>query len=273
MSTLRVLIVDDEPVARAGLEAMLATDSGIEVTAAVGSGRAAVSAIQESAPDLVFLDVRMPDLDGFEVLEALDDPSPAVVFVTAYEEFAVRAFEVHALDYVLKPFGDRRLRKALTHAKRQITLGRAGSLAAGLAALRESGSDDRESDWATPLSREEGRADPSFIERLTVNRGGRTLVVEAARIDWIEGAGDYARLHLPGERHLLRMTLRDLERALDGRRFARIHRSIIVNMDRIREYYPISHGDYAVILEDGTRLRLSRTYRARTLAAIDGRRS
>lgn len=270
MSALRVLIVDDEPVARSGLEAMLAADSDIEVTAALGSGGAAVAAIRENAPDLVFLDVRMPDLDGFEVLEALEGPSPAVVFVTAYEEFAVRAFEVHALDYVLKPFGDRRLRKALAHAKRQITLGRAGSLAAGLAALRQSGPDARDPEWATPLSREV-RGDASFIERLTVERGGRKLVVGAARVDWIEGAGDYARLHLPGERHLLRMTLRDLERALDDRRFARIHRSIIVNMDRIREYYPISHGDYAVILKDGTRLRLSRTYRARFLAAIEGR--
>lgn len=270
MKRLRVLIVDDEPVARDGLRAMLADDPEIEVIDAVESGRAAVKAIERHAPDLVFLDVRMPDLDGFGVLDALDPPSPAVVFVTAYEEFAVRAFEVHALDYLLKPFGDARLKRTLKHAKRQIARGRAGTLAAGINVLRGSvGSPAREAE-DEPLG---DRANERFIRRLTVKRGGRRLVIDVSRIDWLEGAGDYVELHVEDAGHLIRATLRELEDSLDPGQFARIHRSAIVNLDRVREHYPLSHGDHAVILGDGTRLRLSRTYREHFLKVVDGRKS
>jgi len=268
MSTLRVLIVDDEPVARDGLRAMLAAEPEVDVVGAVGSGRAAVTAIRELAPDLVFLDVRMPDLDGFAVLDELEGPSPAVIFVTAYEEFAVRAFEVHALDYLLKPFGDKRLAKALAHARRQIAQGRAGTLAAGLGVLRRSRAAG-DTDSATAAESEEREA--GYLRRLTVKRRGRTLVVDVTLIDWIEAAGDYARLHVKDEGHLIRATLQELEEALDPAAFARIHRSTIVNLERVRAYHRISHGDYAAILHDETRLRVSRTYRKRFLRAIKGR--
>lgn len=270
MKRVRVLVVDDEPVAREGLRTMLSVDPEVEVVDAVGSGRAAVDAIRSYEPDLVFLDVRMPDLDGFDVLEAVEGPSPAVVFVTAYEEFALRAFEVHALDYLLKPFGDKRLGEALAHAKRQIARGRAGDLAAGLSALRRTRralQDDAGGPDALDALEAE---DAGVVRRLNVRRGERTHVIDVSRIDWIEGAGDYARLNVGDARHLIRMALHELEAALDPVRFARIHRSTIVNLDRVREYHPVSHGDYAAILRDGTRLRVSRTYRPRFLAAIGG---
>ncbi|MFW6078843.1 MAG: LytR/AlgR family response regulator transcription factor, partial [Gemmatimonadota bacterium] len=189
----------------------------------------------------------------------------------------VRAFEVHALDYVTKPFGERRLREAVERAREQIRLGRAVTLAGGLEALRRREEVDAAGDRTSPTdaaltdTRRAGRrADDGRARRLTARRGGRRHVIDPAEIDWIEATGDYARLHVGDDGFLVRRTLKELARTLDPDRFARIHRSVIVNLSRVREHHPISHGDHAVILGDGTRLRASRTYRKEFLRRLRG---
>jgi two-component system LytT family response regulator len=259
-ASLRVLLVDDEPLARDSLRLILASDPQVEIVGECGDGASAVTAIRALSPDLVFLDVRMPELDGFGVVDAVGpERMPAVVFVTAYDEHAVRAFEVHALDYVLKPFDDDRLRAALSRAREHLALTRDGALSRRLAALL-AGAPDASGSRAPDES-----APARWLERLQVPVGDRIRLVRVEDVDWIEGAGNYVRVHSGREKHLVRATLAALERELDPRRFVRIHRSAIVNVDRVRELEPYTGGDYIAFLQDGRKLRVSRTYRERLL--------
>lgn len=245
---LRTLIVDDEPLARQGLREFASHEPDLEVVAECGDGRAALEAIRRHHPDLVLLDVQMPEMTGFDVLAALDGPLPAVIFVTAYDTYALRAFDAHAVDYLLKPVELERFRQAVTRARAQIDHDRGGRLAAKLSGLLA-----------------EVAASSPYPRRFTVKTAGRVTFVRVADIDWIEAAGNYARLHVGIERHVVRVTMSALERQLDPQQFARIHRSTIVNVDRIREIQPWFKGDHLVILLDGTKLSLTRKYRDRLL--------
>jgi two-component system, LytTR family, response regulator len=241
---LRVAVVDDEPLAREALRLLLATDP--EVTVAFDCiGIDAPALIERLRPDLLFLDVQMPEVDGFQVLEAVDPAAlPATVFVTAHGEYAVRAFEVHAIDYLQKPFDDARFFKALARAKERLRLAGATDAADRLLALLG--------------DRAAGRQP---IERFLVRERGRVIVVRADEVDWIESADYYATLHVGGASHLLRQTMADLEASLDPRRFVRVHRKAIVNIDRVREVHPLFRGDCMLVLEGGTQVKLSRTRR------------
>lgn len=242
---LRVVIVDDEPPARARLRRLLKAHDAVEIAAECGDGAAAVQAIESARPDLVLLDVQMPELDGFEVLRALDMPRlPAVIFVTAFDSYAVRAFEVHALDYVVKPVDAARLARALSHARQRISEQR--STGDGLTNLiRE-------------LARDRGR-----LKRIPVRSEGRVKVIDLADVDWMSAADNYVTLHVGGQEYLVRDTMSALERRLDAGDFVRVHRSTIVRVDRIAELLPDLHGDYRVRLKNGAEVALSRTYRTR----------
>src|SRR5919107_4875007 len=251
-SRIRVLVVDDEPLAREKIRELVRRDPEVEIVGECSSGAEAVSAVRELRPDLLLLDVQMPDLGGFEVLQALDgEHPPAVIFVTAYDQYAVRAFEVHALDYLLKPFDRERFGAAWQRAKEQI--------------LKEKGSrlDER---ILTLL--EELKAGSKYLERLVIKSGGRVFFLEAGDIDWIEAEGNYVSVHSGKKSHLLRETISSLETQLDPKKFRRIHRSSIVKIDRIKELQPWFHGEYRVILLDGTQLTLSRNYRENLQEAL-----
>jgi len=240
--TVRTLIVDDEPLARERVRMMLDNHPDMSIVAECGDGRQAVEAIREHRPDLVFLDVQMPGVDGFGVLRALEgEPMPHVVFVTAYDQYALRAFEVHALDYVLKPFDAQRFGQALDRARSAMERAEAGALS------------ERLRDLVSSMAAEQRER-----QRLVVKSSGRVFFVHMSDIDWVEAEGNYVRLHMGTQSHLLRETMKGMERALDPAVFIRIHRSTIVNADRIRELQPLFHGEYAVILRDGTRLVASR---------------
>jgi two-component system LytT family response regulator len=242
---IRTVIVDDEPLARQRIRTLLEVDSEIELVGECTDGRQAVAVLRQTKPDLLFLDVQMPALDGFDVLEALrDQPLPVVVFVTAHDRYALRAFDVHALDYLLKPFDKDRFRTAVERAKTQVHRQQDGDISQRLLDLLKDVREPRKA-----------------LERLVVKAGGRVCFVRVEDIDWIEAAGNYLRLHVGKEEHLLRESMANLDAKLDGARFLRIHRSTMVNIERIRELQPAFHGDYVVILRDGTELTLSRGYR------------
>ena len=243
MDKIRALIVDDEPLARERIVDMLVGDPDLEIIGECGDGLMAVAAVESHKPDLLFLDVQMPELDGFGVLEAIEQP-PVIVFVTAYDQYALRAFEVHALDYLLKPFDRERFDKALQRAKRQIERERAGTMNRELVAL-----------LADIKSR------PKPLERLVIKAGGRVFFLRVDEIDWIEAAANYVKLHAGGEAHLLRETINGLAAKLDPDKFLRVHRSIIVNLERVKEMQPWFHGDYVIIMQDGAQLTSSRNYR------------
>ena len=234
MAQLRTLVVDDEALARRNLTVLLSRDPDVGSVVECGSGHEAIAEIKRAKPDLVFLDVQMPELDGFDVLEMLgSDMPPAVIFVTAYDEYALRAFEAGALDYLLKPFDDARFARALERAKERAK--------------------ERNSRGAPH--------DRSAVSRIAVKNRGQTLFVNVSEIDWIEAASYYACLHVGDATHIVRRTLQELEQDLDGRTFVRIHRSIIVNCDRVSRLELQSGGDYEVVLNSGAQLRLSRRYR------------
>ena len=246
MNKIRTLIVDDEPLARERVLSLLRQEEDFEVIGECANGPQAVAAIQRQSPDLVFLDVQMPGGSGFDVIQGVgSERMPAIVFVTAYDEYALRAFEVHALDYLLKPFGKDRFTEALKHARAALEHRRAGDLGRRLLALVHD---------IKPEQQER-------MDRLIVKSGGRVFFLRTDEIDWVEAAGNYVRLHLGEESHLFRETMNNMEGRLESRRFARIHRSRIVNVDRIRELQPWFNGEYVVILRNGTRLTLSRNYR------------
>jgi two-component system LytT family response regulator len=226
---IRALVVDDEPLARSNLTVLLRRDPEIEVVRECGSGMEAIAEIRGSKPDLVFLDVQMPECDGFDVLEMLGgELPPAVVFVTAYDQYALRAFESGALDYLLKPFDNARFERALGRAKERIAHG--------------------------------SNPQPA-LERYVVKSAGQVSFLKASEIDWIEAADYYSCLHVGARTHLLRRSMAELDEELDQAVFCRIHRSTIVKLDRVRGMKLNESGEYDVLLEDGTKLRLSRRYR------------
>jgi len=241
---IRTLIVDDEPLARERLRTLLQQETDIEVVGECADGRQALGAIGTEAPDLVFLDIQMPVLDGFGVIQSLEDrPLPAVIFVTAYDQYALRAFDVHALDYLLKPFTAKRFQKALERARSELIRGGDG----------KAGFEQRLINLLEDLNGEKRHP-----KRLVVKSSGRVYFLKIDEIDWIEAEGNYVRLHVGANSHLLRETMKGMEGALDPDRFIRIHRSTIVNTERIKELQPLFHGEYAVLLQDGTRLVASR---------------
>jgi len=248
--TIRAVIVDDEPLGRTVIREMLRRDSQVEIVGECANGREAIETIRSRRPDLVFLDVQMPEVDGFEVLAALDW-LPMVVFVTAYDQYAVRAFEVHAVDYLLKPFDRERFNRALQHAKSQLKLDRNGEINQRILALLE-------------------KPHRKYLERVVIKTHGRVFFLKTDEIDWVGAEGNYISLHVKKDSYLLRETIGGFEAQLDPAKFSRIHRSQIVNLDRIRELQPWSHGEYHVILHDGTQLTLSRSYRDRLHELLGG---
>ena len=269
---VRVLIVDDEALARQRVRRLLQTEVDVEIVGEAESGREAVKMIRELNPDLVCLDVQMPELDGFEVLSELDDAAvPMVLFITAYDEHAQRAFDVHAVDYVLKPVDADRFKAAFDRARTQRANAVAAERLGELLATMRRMSDGTVANDVSPergLSAPAGtnpaaQANGNFASRILVKADGRMFFVKTTEIDWIEADRNYVRLHVGKEAHTIRERISHLEETLDPRLFARIHRSTIVNLNRVREMQQWFSGDYVVILEDGTRLRLSRHYRDR----------
>jgi len=227
--SLRALIVDDEPLARSNLSVLLRRDAEIASVRECGSGTEAVAEIRASRPDLLFLDVEMPECDGFDVLELLGADLPAaVVFVTAFDQYAIRAFDAGALDYLLKPFDDDRFGRALARAKERVAA---------------------------------ARVTPRKIDRIAVKNAEQIVFIRISEIDWIEAADYYAALHVGSKSHLLRRSMSDLEQELDPNEFCRIHRSTIVNLDRVRSLESGEDDESILVLEDGTRLRMSHRYR------------
>ncbi len=252
---IRVLIVDDEPLAREKIRGMLKGKEDIEIVGEAGNGKQAVAAVHKHEPDLLFLDVQMPELDGFGVLQAVDpERMPMVVFVTAYDRYALQAFEVFALDYLMKPFDRERFEKALTRARGQLDHAKRKDLTQGLQSLMEELSRIRQSAGAVTPG-------PKYLERLAIKASGRIFFLRSQEIDYIESEGNYVRIHSGKESHLVREAMSVLETQLDPKRFLRIHRCTIVNVDRIQELQPWFHGEYRVILRNGVQLTLSRSYR------------
>jgi two-component system, LytTR family, response regulator len=245
MKKIKVLVVDDEPLARERLTSLLSQEPDIELVGPARDGEEALTAIHDESPDLVFLDVQMPQMNGFDVIDAVGtDKMPLVIFVTAYDQHALKAFQVRALDYLLKPFDRERFGDALQRARKQLDREETGDLGRRLLAL------------VKDLRRDQPRSD-----RLVVKSGGRLFFLRTDEIDWVEAAGNYVRLHVGPASHLLRETMNAIEGRLDPEKFFRIHRSRIVNMERIQELQPWLNGEYAVLLRTGTRLTLSRGYR------------
>jgi two-component system, LytTR family, response regulator len=250
-SKIRVLIVDDEPAARRGVRLLLERDPEVVVIGEAGSGLEAVRKITDEKPDIVILDVQMPEMNGFRVLESVAPVhTPAVIFVTAYDEHALRAFEVHAIDYVLKPYEDERFWTAVRRAKSEIQHRATGELASKLNRLLD-------------FLQVGGNGEVITRDRILLKSGGDIFFLKSDEIDWIEAEGDYMKFYAGGRTHLLRETMGRLEEKLDPRQFVRIHRSTMVNLNRIKKLSPSFAGEYAVFLQDGTKLRLSRGYHAR----------
>jgi two-component system, LytTR family, response regulator len=268
MTLLRVLIVDDEAFARQRLRRLLTEQLDVEVVGEAANGREAIALITTHDPDVVLLDVQMPRVDGFGVLRGLDGPAPLVIFVTAFDEHAVSAFNVHAFDYILKPVDPARFTDAIERARAQIAQSTIAERHAKLVAFLDAspGAPAREAAAASAEPAPAGGRVP--LDRLLVKEEGKMYFVPVTEIDWIEAFGNYARLHTGPRTHLIRETMATLERALDVRRFARIHRSTIVNLDRVRQMDLWGSGDYMVRLSDGTQLKLSRWYRDRLEARL-----
>ncbi len=244
---ITALIVDDEPLAREKIRRLLRNENDFEIIGEAVSGEEAVEMIQAEKPDLVFLDIQMPEMNGFEVIKAIKNGAmPAVIFVTAYDKYAIKAFEVHALDYLLKPFDYDRLKSALTRVREQLETKSYGEIDEKLISL---------------LS--DLKAEKDYPQRLVLKTAGRVFFIKTSDIDWIEAAGNYVKLHIGKDAHLLRETMNNTEAKLNPEKFLRIHRSSLVNIDRIKELNPLFNGDYLVILQDNTELTLSRNYHDR----------
>jgi two-component system LytT family response regulator len=240
----RTIVIDDEPLARERLLKLLRAEPDIEVVGEAKNGREGVELIRQTKPALAFLDVQMPELDGFGVLAELNaEDRPAVVFVTAFDKFALKAFEVHAVDYLLKPFDKERFQTALKRALEHLARSKPETVHQQISALLN-----------------ELRPAPQS-DRLAVKSDGRVVFVKVADIDWVEAADNYVSLHVGKDTHLLRETMTNIEQRLPREQFIRISRSTIVNLERIKELQPLFHGEYSVILRDGTKLTLSRSHR------------
>jgi two-component system LytT family response regulator len=260
---LRAVLVDDEPAARRGLRLLLDRDNEVEVAGEAATGTEAVEIIRRTRPDLAFLDVQMPGGSGFDVLQQVGPAvAPVVVFVTAYDEHALRAFEVSAVDYLLKPYDDARFTLALQRAKGEVRRRQTEKVNARLTQLLEY---LQQNPGNPPAAAAPERAN----ERILLKSSGEILFLKPGEIDWIEAEGDYMKFHVSGRAHLMRETMARLEARLDPGRFVRIHRSTIVNLDRVRKLSPSFGGEYAVVLHDGTKLRLSRGYHERIATLLE----
>ena len=249
---LRVLIVDDEPLARDGVKELLANQPDVTIVGECGDGIQAIEAIKSKTPNLVFLDVQMPGMDGFGVIREVGaEQMPRVFFVTAYDEFAVKAFEVRALDYLLKPLDPDRFTLALDRARASVEHSASTSLTTKLLSLIE----------------EMGRG--KYLERITIKNDGKISFLKTREIDWIEAEGDYVCIHAHGGKQLVRGKIGELEEKLDPKTFARIHRSTIVNIDRIKDLQPLFYGEYSMSLHNGTKLTVSRSYRDKLLGLLN----
>lgn len=250
---IRTLIVDDEPLARDRVKRFLRDEPDISIIGECGNGAEAISVIESEKPDLVFLDIQMPEKNGFEVIKSLDANNlPTIIFVTAYDQYALQAFDVHAIDYLLKPFNRERLHRAVARARQNVEHKSLGNL------------DERLSSLLAGL-----KSEKKYLERLVVKSVGRVFFLKTDEIDWIEAAGNYVKLHVGRESHMIRETMNAIESKLDPDKFLRIHRSTVVHIDRIKELHPMFSGDYAVILRNGTELALSRNYRERFLELFE----
>ena len=248
---ISALIVDDERLSRKRIRRLLALEKDVQVVGECANGQEAMGAIEQHSPDLIFLDIQMPQMDGFAVLESVKFTKvPIVIFVTAYDEYALRAFEVHAFDYLLKPFDRKRFQDTVQRARGQLQQAQNGDLSQKLFALLE--------------NRMQGRP----ADRIAVKNGGHVVLVKTQSIEWVEAADNYVCLHCGSETYSLRETMNALEARLDSARFLRIHRSTIVNIDFIKELQPWFRGDYLVLLHDGKQLTLSRSYRDRLKNAL-----
>jgi two-component system, LytTR family, response regulator len=250
--SIKAVIADDEPLARERIRTLLAGERDIEIVAEATNGAEAVQLVREHHPDLLFLDVQMPGMDGFGAIEQLaSEVLPSVVFVTAYDEYALQAFEVNALDYLLKPFNRTRFQKTLRRAREHV-LGRAnGDISKKLVSLLES-----------------LRSNRLHLDRIVIRNAGRVTFLPTSEIDWVEAAGNYVKIFSGKDQHILRETLKNLETRLDPSLFVRVHRSTILNVERIRELQPLFHGDCIAILRDGTRITCSRSFSDRLDALL-----
>lgn len=243
---IRALIIDDEPLPRERIRTLLAEHSDIELIGECEEGREAVESIRSKRPDLIFLDIQMPELDGFGVLAALEDEClPAIIFVTAYDQYAIRAFEVNALDYLLKPINPARFEKAVLRSVERLN-------------QRNQEPDRKLLDFVEQMRLERG-----YTKRFVVRAGAKHSFVQTKDIDWIDSADNYVRLHVSGQEYLVRETLKSIERQLDPAIFIRVHRSAIINIDRMETIEPYFHGDYTITMKDGTKLNTSRSYSER----------
>jgi two-component system LytT family response regulator len=247
---LNILLVDDEPLARAGLRVLLERDADVGAIQEARDGKEALAAIRAERPDLLFLDVQMPEMDGFEVVRQIGSAEmPPVVFVTAHDQYAIQAFEFNAIDYLLKPVTEERFARALDRVKERLKFSSATEDSRQIRYLLES--------LAAPRR---------YVKRLAVRAAGKTIFVDTADIDWIEAAENYVQVHTARSGHLLHVTMNSLEKSLDPETFLRIHRSVIVNISRIRELQPVTHGEYVVTLSSGVRLQSGRMYNERLKA-------
>lgn len=250
---IRTLIVDDMRLAREHIRQYLVADAEIEIIGECANGREAIKAINSKNPDLVFLDVQMPGIDGFGVIEKIGiERMPTIVFVTAFDEFALKAFDANATDYLLKPFDEERITRAVARAKREIKL-------------------NHSSDFDERLRRviqEVRTAPPKYLKRLAVKNASHIFILQTDEIDWIGAAGNYVELHVGRETHLIRERLSQLEQKLDPEKFARVHRSTIVRVDRIKMLHPLFNGDHLIVLHTGAKLNASRTYHEKLLSLL-----
>jgi two-component system, LytTR family, response regulator len=245
---IRTVIADDEPLARNRIKRLLSDVHDVEIVTECKNGQELLEALEAHRPDLLFLDVEMPEMDGFSVLSQVDPSQlPVVIFVTAYDQYAVQAFETHALDYLLKPFDEERFHKAVNRARAHLDRSRSGEIATRLLAMLH-----------------DAKPQPApAADRLVIKSGGRVVFLKAEEIDWVEAAANYIRIHAGNDEYLMRETMNAFEAKLDSRRFMRIHRSIIVNLEKIKELQPCNNGEYIVVLRTGKELSLSRSFRDR----------
>ena len=263
MNIIRTIIVDDEPLAIEGLAIRLKAFKDIEVTATCPNGRKAIESIKRLKPDLVLLDIQMPGFDGFDVIRALvGDYMPLVVFVTAFDQFALKAFEAHALDYLLKPVDEQMLKRSIQRVRKAIQQRRIIEQNAKLVNLIE-GMDDPPKVILSAILEQPGevRAGDAYEHHLNIKDRGRITRVDVTDIDYIDAAGDYMCIHTPSKTHILRATMKNMEKRLDPKRFQRVHRSAIVNLDRVKELVSHANGEYFLFLEGGDQVKVSRSYK------------